>query len=282
MSKSELVSHLGSPSLCLKCGNFPCTCGEQYAIISDKLLLLLISRLSKIIMKRQKYHNIQTTVDNVPIENVILGVNDSRSFRFTSLELENIPSVWVEFLTTFHNNNAYYDDLVRTLCSDIGTNPPARAPLLLAILIILNINYLDIIKLIQTMFFSDDSNVVLSSIGEKLDVGQPDKHKNKSVTNLYSFGLSIAKNVENDDLNIAASISIASDLISAVNTGNSIGAAMYLAKLMLLHALGEDVSDFEWPMNAMDMASISDIDTMFIHAVNPDVHMGLVIPKVRV
>jgi len=82
------------PTLCLKCGDFPCTCGEQYKNLEEYQYNELLKNLAKLkddVTIYRHGQDIVSIVNNIPKEKTAL-------FEIGSLEVASMPKDWKVFL----------------------------------------------------------------------------------------------------------------------------------------------------------------------------------------
>ena len=148
------------PTLCLKCANFPCTCGEQYKNLSDDDYYSLLNNLRK--LKR----NVAISVDDIPVDCKVAGISPLAKL-FTAQEAELFPDDLCGFLSEYCNRHPG-DNIL-----DIAVNYNADAMkfpsgLILAILIRCKYPEIGFARLFKK-WLKDTGNDVSTAIAAMID-----------------------------------------------------------------------------------------------------------------
>lgn len=101
------------PTLCLNCGTFPCTCGEQYKKLNDNEYFTLLNNLSKL------NKNVDIFVNGKSIVNVLYGLSDTTTHLFDTNDIELMPDDWTTYLTKQDHRNP--KELISIIAADKST-----------------------------------------------------------------------------------------------------------------------------------------------------------------
>lgn len=148
------------PTLCLKCANFPCTCGDQYKNLSDENYYILLNNLRKL------KSNVVISVDDIPIDCKVAGI-EPKATLFTSRESELLPNDWYDFLFKFCNRNPV--DNILDIAVNYNTDTMKfPSGLILAILIRCKYPEIEFAKLFKK-WLKNNGDVVSTTIATLID-----------------------------------------------------------------------------------------------------------------
>lgn len=91
--------------VCIKCGNQPCVCGEEYKHLSDKMLCRLLYQLQSICSDRALAPTITILGKPLSAELVSL-VNSDQTFIHRATQ-DKLPKEWMRFINRFKNETVF-------------------------------------------------------------------------------------------------------------------------------------------------------------------------------
>ncbi len=120
------------PALCLNCGTFPCTCGEQYKKLADREYFTLLHSLSKL------RNDVDVYVHGTPIINKLNDIPDTKTSLFDHEDAELMPDDWRDYLLEFCTRSP--SDQISIIAQDQSTET-MKFPSGLILIILMRCNY---------------------------------------------------------------------------------------------------------------------------------------------
>ena len=148
------------PTLCLKCGNFPCTCGKQYANLTKKNFLTLLNNLSIIGKERNLFNKCSIKVDGQDVNNAILEIPDEVKTLFVADDLIYMPKMWVVYLKSSEIIRKPPRDLILKIAREKSTDDFSfPSGLIMALMLRAEVDTMKIVEILKHCLELSEYNI---------------------------------------------------------------------------------------------------------------------------